>query len=167
MTVYILSCSIPNFKYFSVPCLILTDTFWPTCRIFRRQVRWYSHFLKNFPQFAVVHKMKSFGMSAKQRELFFWDPLAVSMIQWMLAIWSLVPQTSLYIWKFSLHVLLTLSLKNFASYLVSKWDEHNCMIGWTFFVIVFLLNWLKTDLFLHYGHCWVFKIADILNAAVL
>ena len=45
----------------------------------------------------------------------------------------------LHIWKFS--VVLKLSLKDFEHYLASKWDEHNCMIGWTFFGIAFLLDW--------------------------
>jgi len=47
------------------------------------------------------------------------------MIQWMLAIWFLVRQTSLHTWKFS--VVLKLSLKDFELYLASKWDECNCM----------------------------------------
>ena len=90
------------------------------------------------------------------------------MIQWMLAIWSLVPQTRLHIWKFSVHVVLKLSLKDFEHYLASKWDEHNCMIGWTFFGIAFLLDWNENWPFpalwplLHFPH-----FADILNAALL
>ena len=43
----------------------------------------------------------------------------------MLAIWSLFPQISLYSWKFSVHVMLKLSLKDIEHYLASKWDEHN------------------------------------------
>ena len=84
----------------------------------------------------------------------------------MLAIRSLVPHASLYIWKFSVHVLLKLSLKDFKHFLASKWDECKCMRGWTFFEIVFLLDWLKTDLFLYCGHCFL-QIDDILNAADL
>ena len=80
------------------------------------------------------------------------------MIQWMLAILSLALQASLYIWKFSVHGELKLSLKDFEHYLASKWDEHNCMIGWTFFGIAFLWIRMKTDLFQHCGHCWVFQI---------
>ena len=80
------------------------------------------------------------------------------MIQWMLAIWSLAPQTSLYIWKFSVHVLLKFSLKDFKHYLARKWNEHYCMISWTFFGIAFLWIGMKTDLFQHCGHCWVLQI---------
>ena len=152
-----------------VPCLILTATFWSTCRLFRRKVRWFGTLisLRIFHSVLWSTQWKDLAWSVKQMKMFFWDSLAFSMIQWMLAIWSLVPQTSLYIWMFSVHVLLKLSLKDFEHYLASKWDEHSCMLGSTFFEIVFLLDWLKTDLFLHCGHYWVFQIADMLDAEVL
>ena len=61
------------------------------------QVFWYAHLLKNFPQFIVIHTVKGFGIVCKaevllvfKAEVFFWYSLAFSMIQWMLAIWSLV-----------------------------------------------------------------------------
>ena len=38
------------------------------------------------------------------------------------------------------------------------WDECNCVVVWTFFAIVFLSDWMKTDLFLSCGHCWIFQI---------
>ena len=42
------------------------------------QVAWYSHFLKNFPQFVVIHTVKVFGIVNKAEiDVFF---------QWMLAI---------------------------------------------------------------------------------
>ena len=107
---------------------------------------WYSHFLKNFPQFVLVHTVKGFSIVSKADRNVFWDFLAFSMIQWTLAIWSLVHQTSLYIWKFSVHVVLKLSLKDFEHYLASKWDECNCMIGWTFLwnCLSFGLEWKLT-----------------------
>ena len=77
--------------------------------------------------------------------MFFWNSLAFSVIQWMLAIWSLVPLTfsksSLYIWKFSIHVPLKPDLKDFEHDLASIWNEFNSMVVWTFFGISFLLNW--------------------------
>ena len=140
---YTLSHFFPSFKSFScsVPdskCRFLNyiQTFQETGKVI-----WYSHFLKNFPQFVVVHTVKGFSIVSEADGNVFWDSLAFSMIQWMLAIWSLVPQTSLYIWKFSVHVVLKLSLKDFEHYLASKWDEHNCMIGWTFFRFAFLFDW--------------------------
>ena len=140
---YTLSSCFPSFKSFSYSmydsnCRFLTymQTFQETGKVI-----WYSHFLKNFPQFVLVHTVKGFSIVSKADRNVFWDFLAFSMIQWTLAIWSLVHQTSLYIWKLSVHVVLKLSLKDFEHYLASKWDECNCMIGWTFFGIAFLLDW--------------------------
>ena len=56
------------------------------------QVVWYSHLLKNFPQFVVIHTIKGFGIVNKAEiDVFFWNSLAFSVTQSMLAIWSLVP----------------------------------------------------------------------------
>ena len=52
------------------------------------KVVWYSHLFKNIPQFVVIH-IKTLAWSMKQ--MFSWNSLAFSMIQWMLAISSLVP----------------------------------------------------------------------------
>ena len=94
--------------------------------------------------------------------MFFWSSLAFSMIQWMLTIWSLVPlpflKSSLNIWKFTVLVLLKPGLENFKRYLARVWDECNCAVVWTFFVIVFLGTGMKTDLFKSYGYCWVSQI---------
>ena len=47
---------------------------------------WYFHFFQNFPQFIVIHTVKGSGIVKKQKEMFLWNSLALSMIQWMLAI---------------------------------------------------------------------------------
>ena len=122
--------------------MILTPCFWPTYRHFRRQERWSGTpiSLRIF-QFVVVHTVKDFSIVSEADGNVFWNSLGFSLIQWMLAIWYLVAQTSLYIWKFSVHVVFTISLKDFEHYLASKWDECNCMIGWTFIGIAFLLDW--------------------------
>jgi len=49
---------------------------------------WYSHFLKNFPQFVVIHTVKGFSVVTETKVDAFSGILLVSMIQWMLAIWS-------------------------------------------------------------------------------
>ena len=55
------------------------------------KVVWYSHLCNNFPQFVVIHTIKAFTIvSEAEVDVFFWNFLASSMIQWMLAIWSLV-----------------------------------------------------------------------------
>ena len=123
---------------------------------------WYSHLFQNFPQFIVVHRVKGFGIVKKAEIDVFLELLAFLMIQWMLAIWSLVPlpffKTSLNIRKFTVHVLLKPGLENFEHYFTSMWDECNCAVVWAFFGIAFLWDWMKTDLFQSCGHCWVFQI---------
>ena len=63
---------------------------------------------------------------------------------------------SLFIWKFSVHILLKASLNDFKHKLTSKWNEHSCTehpLALTFFGIG-----MKTDLSKTCGHCWVFQI---------
>ena len=56
------------------------------------QVVWYSHLFQNYPQFIVIDTVKGFGIvNRAEIEMFFWNSLAFLMIQWMLAIWSVVP----------------------------------------------------------------------------
>ena len=55
------------------------------------QVVWYFHLFQNCPQFTVIHTVKDFGVVNKAEIDVFWNSLAFSMIQGMLAIWSLVP----------------------------------------------------------------------------
>ena len=50
-----------------------------------------SHLLKNFLQFVVILTVKGFGTVNKLEVDVFWNSLAFSMIQRMLAIWSVVP----------------------------------------------------------------------------
>ena len=54
------------------------------------QVVWYFHLLKKFPQFVVIHTVNGFSVVNKAEVEFFWTSLAFSMIQWILAIWSLI-----------------------------------------------------------------------------
>ena len=74
------------------PCPVVTVASWPIIWVSQDagQVVWYAHLFQNFPQFIVIHTFEGFGLVNKA-EMFFWNSLAFSMIQWMLAIWSLVP----------------------------------------------------------------------------
>ena len=54
---------------------------------------------------------------------------------------SAFSKSSLYIWKFSVHVLLKPSLKNFEHNLTSMWNEHSRTVVWTFFGIGLLWDW--------------------------
>ena len=47
---------------------------------------WYSHLLKNFPQFVVIHIIKGFSVVNEAEVNFGGDSLAFSMIHKMLAI---------------------------------------------------------------------------------
>ena len=122
------------------------------------QVVWYSHLLKNFPQFIMIHTVKGFGIVDKAEMDVFLDILAFLMIQWMLAIWSLVPLpflkpawTGYRTWKFMFHVLLKPGLENFEHYFTSVWEECNCVVVWAFFGIAFLWNWNENR---HFSVLW-------------
>ena len=80
--------------------------------------------------------------------MFLWNSFALCMIKWMFAIWSLVLlflKYNLYIWKFSVHVLLKPSLKDFKHYLVNMWNEHNSMV--VCLALPLFVIGMKTDLF--------------------
>ena len=109
------------------------------------QVVWYSHLLQNFPQFIVIHTVEGFGIVNKaeidvflELSCFFSDPADIGNL---ISGSSAFPKTSLNIWKFSVHVLLTPGLENFEHYLTSIWDECNCALVWAFFGIAFLRDW--------------------------
>ena len=84
---------------------------------------WYSHLLKNFPQSVVMHTVKGFGLVSKaevevflELSCFFDDPVGVGNL---ISGSSAFSNTSLNIWKLSIHVLLKPSLEDFEHYLAS------------------------------------------------
>ena len=81
---------------------------------------WYSHLLKNFPQFVVIHTVKGFGMVNKaevdvflELSWFFADPTDVHDL---ISGSSAFSRSSLNIWKFMVQVLLKPGLENFEHY---------------------------------------------------
>ena len=71
---------------------------------------WYSHLFKNFPQFVVIHTVKSFGIVKKaeidvfpELSCFFDDSTDVGNL---ISASSAFYKSSLNIWKFMVHVLL-------------------------------------------------------------
>ena len=81
---------------------------------------WYSHLLKNFPQFVVIHTVKSFGMVNKtevdvflELSSFFDDPMDVGNL---ISGSSAFSKFSLNFWNFSVHILLKPNLENFEHY---------------------------------------------------
>ena len=83
---------------------------------------WYSHILKNFPQFVVIHTVKGFGIVEAEVDIFlilscyFDDPADVGNL---ISGSSAFSKTSLNIWKFMVHILLKPGLKNFEHYFTS------------------------------------------------
>ena len=113
------------------------------------KVIWYSHLLKNFPQFFVTHTVKGFGVVNKadvfmELSCFFYDPTDVSNL---ISGSSAFCKSSLNIWKFMVHVLLKPGLENFEHYFANMWDEYNCMVVWAFFGIAFLWDWNENRTF--------------------
>ena len=97
--------SLPNFE--SVCCFMSsTIFFFLTCIQVSQEtgkVVWYSHLLKNFPQFVVIHTVKGFGVVNKaERDVllelscFFDDPADVGNL---ISGSSAFSKTSLNIWK--------------------------------------------------------------------
>ena len=96
------------------------------------------------------------------KQMFFWNSLAFLMIQWMLAIWSLVPLPFLnpgwtsgssqftYCWNLAWRSLSITLLVCEMSAIV--W-EFEYSLALPFFRIG-----MKTNLFQSCGHCWVFQI---------
>ena len=54
---------------------------------------------------------------------------------------SAFSKPSLYIWKFSVHLLLKPNLKYFEHYTASMWNEQDCAVVWAFFGIAFFWDW--------------------------
>ena len=78
------------------------------------KVVWYSHLFNNFPQFIVIHTVRGFSVVNEaevdgffELPCFFYYPMDV------------FSKSSLYISKFSVHILLEVSLKDFEHYLAS------------------------------------------------
>ena len=87
------------------------------------QVVWYSHLLKNFPQFVDIHTVKGFGAVNKAQlnvflelSCFSDDPADVGNL---ISGSSAFYKSSLNIWKFTVHVLLKPGLENFEHYFAS------------------------------------------------
>ena len=82
---------------------------------------WYSHLLKNFPQFAMNHTVK--GFSVVNKADFFWNSLCFfcdsENVGNLISGSSAFFKFSLYIWKFLIHILLKPIFKDFEHNLAS------------------------------------------------
>ena len=83
---------------------------------------WYSHLLKNFPEFVVVHTVKVFSIVIEAEVgvflefSLFYDPSNVGNL---ISGSSAFSKTILNVWKFTVHVLLKPGLENFEYYFAS------------------------------------------------
>ena len=84
---------------------------------------WYSHHLKNFPEFVVIHTVKGFGVVNKaevdvflELSCFFDDPMDVGNL---ISDSSAFSKSNLNTWKFTVHIPLKPGLENFAHYFAS------------------------------------------------
>ena len=101
-------CSISSSNCCSLTCIQISQE--------AGQVVWYSHLLKNFPQFVVIHTVKGFSVVNEAEvdvflefSCFFYEPMDFGNF---ICGSSAFSKCSLYIWKFSVHVLLKPSLED-------------------------------------------------------
>ena len=120
-------------------------------RFLRRQVRWpgIPISLRIF-QFVMIHTVKGFQVISEAEvdiflefPCFFYNPTnAGNLISGS----SAFSKPCLYIWKFSVHILLKPSLKAFQHNRPRRYNEHNCVVLWTSFGIALFwgLEWKLT-----------------------
>ena len=125
----------------------------------------------NFPQFIIIHTVKSFDVVNKAEVDVFLEISRFSMIQQMLAIWSLVPLPFLnpactsgsswfmYCWRLAWRILsITLLVCEMSA------------IVWYFeysFALPFFGIGMKAELSQPCGHCWVFQICWHIECSTL
>ena len=84
---------------------------------------WYSHLLKNFPQFLVIHIVKDFSIVNEaevdaflESSCLFYDPTDVDNL---ISGSSAFSKSILYVWKSLVHILLKPSFEDFERYFAS------------------------------------------------
>ena len=124
--------------------------------------------LLNFPKFVVIHTVKGFLLVSEAEidvllefPCFIYNLMDVGNL---ISGSSAFYKSSLHIWKFSVHILLKPSLKDFEHNLTSTWNEHNCTIVWTFFGIALLWDWNENTFSSRVATAGFSKFADLLSA---
>ena len=109
----------------------------------------------------MIYTVKGFGIVSEAEadvclefSCFFYDPLDTGNL---ISCSSSFSKSSLYIWKFTVYVLLKPNLENFEHYFACMRNESNSVVVWTFLVLPFFGIGMKTDILLSCGHCWVFQ----------
>ena len=138
--------SFPNFEPFC--CSISGSHYCLTCIQVSQEsgkAVWYSHLLKNFPQFVVIHRVRGFSIVGEAVDVFlelscfFYDPVDVGSL--ISGFFAFSKSSLLYIWKFLVHILLKPTLKDFEHYPASMWNECNCAVVSTLFGLAFFEDW--------------------------
>ena len=98
---------------------------------------WYSHLFKSFPQFVMIHTVKSFSVVDETEvdvflefPCFLYDPANVGNLTSGFSVFS---KPSLDIWKFLVPIMVKPSRQDFKHSLTSMGDEYNCPMVGTFF----------------------------------
>ena len=121
--------------------------------------------------------------------MFFWNSLAISMIQRILAIWSLVPLPFFFplpflnpvwtsgsswfthywslAWRILSITLLACEMSAIVQFECTSALQFAMSAVWIFFGIALLGIEMKTDLFQFCGHCWVFQICWHIEGSTL
>ena len=122
---YSLDYSFPNFD---LVCCSMSDSkcsFLSYIQVSQEagKVVWYSHLLKNFPQFLVIHIVKDFSIVNEaevdaflESSCLFYDPTDVDNL---ISGSSAFSKSILYVWKSLVHILLKPSFEDFERYFAS------------------------------------------------
>ena len=155
-----------------VPCSVLIVASWLAYGFLRKQVKWSSTPIswRIFHSFLGSNIVKGFSVDNEAEvnaflefPCFLHDPMNGDNL---ISSSSASANSSLYIWKFSVHLLLKPNLKDFEHNLPSMWNKCNCIVVWPFFSIALLWG-MKTPLFQSCGHCWVFQICWHIECSTL
>ena len=119
-------CSMSGSNYCFLACIQVSQEAGKVVR--------YSHLFKNLPHFVVIHTVKGFSI-VNETEVtafseflcFFYDPTAVGNLISGSPAFS---KSSLYIWNFSIHILLKPSLKDFEHDIASITLQACEMLSW-------------------------------------
>ena len=115
---------------------------------------WYSHLLKNFPQFAVIHTVKGFGIINEAEvdaflklSCFFGDPTdAGNLISGS----SAFLKSTLNIWKFTVHALLNLA-RRILSITLLAWEVSAFVL---YFENSLVLSFFEIGMKTHFPVLW-------------
>ena len=112
-------CSMSSSKYCFLTCIQTSQE--------AGKVVWYSHLLKNFSLFVVIHTVKGFSVVSEAEvdvflefSCFFYDPTNVGNL---ISGSSAFSKSSLNVWKFSVHILLNPAWRILSSCITYCWID--------------------------------------------